>query len=185
MSRKYRLGRREASVDRTAAAILDGARALVSEGQGAGVSVGAIARRAGVSRITVYNRFGSKAGLLQAITPAPHSDPAEPAASDPREAVRRHLLQACARWAADPSLYRHLPSAGGSADREVEHRLAERLAAVDALRPGCSLKEAEDVLAALSSFGMFDQLHRDGRRTHAAVAEILMRLASGILAYHP
>jgi len=186
VNRSYRLGRREASVDRTAAAILNAARAMVSEGLASGVSLGAIARRAGVSRITVYNRFGSKAGLLRAIVPTPHSEPAQPPHhTDPREGVRQHLLQACARWAADPSLYRHLPSAGVSADREVEHRLAERLAAADALRPGCSLKEAEDVLAALSSFGVFDQLYKDGRRTPAAVAEILMRLASGILAYHP
>ena len=63
--------------------------------------------------------------------------------------------------------------------------LAERLADEDELRPGCSIKEAEDVIAALTSFAVFDRLHRDGRRSAAAVTEILGRLAGGILAYHP
>jgi hypothetical protein len=51
----------------------------------------------------------------------------------------------------------------------------------DELRPGCSIKEAEDVIAALTSFEIFDRLYKDGRRSPAAVAEILARLASGIL----
>ena len=49
------------------------------------------------------------------------------------------------------------------------------------MRPGCSLKEAEDVIGALTSFGVFDQLHQDGRRSPASVADILMRLAAAIL----
>ena len=60
--------------------------------------------------------------------------------------------------------------------------LAERLAAQDSLRPGCSLREAEDVIAVLSSFAAFDRLYHDGRRPVSAVAEVLMRLAAGILA---
>ncbi len=142
--------------------------------------MGAVARRAGVSRITVYNRFGSRADLLRAIRPSIQPAAAEP--GDPPEAVRRYLLDACARWATNPALFRHLPSTGQDAEREGERRLAERLAAADALRPGCSLKEAEDVLAALSSFEVFDRLYKDGRRSPAAVAEILVRLVSGIMA---
>ena len=65
---------------------------------------------------------------------------------------------------------------------ESARRIAERLAAADALRPGCSVREAEDVIAILGSFPVFDRLHKDGRRSSAAVTEVLMRLASGILA---
>ncbi|HEY0830277.1 MAG TPA: helix-turn-helix domain-containing protein [Candidatus Dormibacteraeota bacterium] len=185
MSRTYRLGRREASVDRTTAAILNATRALVSEAPAAGVSVGEVARRAGVSRITVYNRFGSKSGLMQAIVPQPRVGPLAHEPADPREALRVRLLDACAQWAANPALYRNLPSPTEPADRGDDHRLAERLVAADALRPGCSIKEAEDVLLTLRSFAVFDGFYKDGRRTPAAVAEILLRLASGILAYHP
>ncbi len=180
MARAYRLGRRQASVDRTSRLILDAARALVAESHATQVSVGAVARRAGVSRITVYNRFGSRADLLRAIRPGAPAAPAEP--GDPRQAVRRYLVDASARWATNPALFRHLPGGDQTGEREGERLLAERLAAADALRPGCSLKEAEDVLAALSSFEVFDRLYKDGRRSPPAVAEILMRLVSGIMA---
>ena len=62
-----------------------------------------------------------------------------------------------------------------------DRALAERLAGADLLRPGCSLKEAEDVIGAITSFPVFDRLHKDGRRSQAAVVEILVRLASTIM----
>src|SRR5207247_9450254 len=68
MPRPTRLGRRQAAVDRTATSILSATRELVAE-TGRGVTVAAIARRAGVTRVTVYNRFGSLAALLGALTP--------------------------------------------------------------------------------------------------------------------
>ena len=177
--RAYRLGRRQAAVDLTASSILEAGRQLVAEGAESKVSVGAIARRAGVSRITIYNRFGSRGGLLRALAPA-SPQPALPV-GEPREALREHLYRASASWAANPSLFRHLPQPEHE-DSEPNRRLAERLAEADALRPGCSIKEAEDVIGALTSFAVFDRLHKDGRRPAAAVTEVLMRLAAGILA---
>jgi len=172
MPRSYRLGRRQASVDRTYKAVVDAARDLVTE-LGAAPSVGAIARRAGVSRLTVYARFGSRAALLEALAPflADHGG------SD----LRDHFERTCSAWAENPALFRHLQADEAGAAGPAR-RIAEQLAAGDALRPGCSLKEAEDVIAALSSFPVFDRLHKDGRRSPAAVTEILMRLAGAILA---
>jgi AcrR family transcriptional regulator len=182
VGRPYRLGRRQAAVDQTAHSILDAARELVAGRPSSAVSVGEIARRAGVSRISVYNRFGSRAGVLGALAlPAP-SHPLRAPADDPREALRAYLEGSCATWAASPALYRHLPAPAREAAMEEAWELAGRLAAADVLRPGCSLREAEDVIGALSSFAVFDRLHRDGRRTTAAVADVLMRMASGILA---
>jgi AcrR family transcriptional regulator len=40
---------------------------LVAEGGLSGFTVDAVARRAGVARMTVYYQFGSKVGLLQAV----------------------------------------------------------------------------------------------------------------------
>lgn len=171
MPRSYRLGRRRAAVDRTADAVLRAARELVTE-RGERFSVGALARRAGVSRATVYNRYGAKAGVLDALRPRPTVEAGD---------LRTYVERSCAAWAADPSLYRALLHAV-DLPREGPRRLAENLAAADLLRPGCSLKEAEDVIAVLTSFAAFDRLHRDGRRSPAAVAEVLMRLAGGILA---
>ena len=174
--RAYRLGRRQAAVDRTAASILDAARRLVEEGRE--TSVGAVARQAGVSRITVYNRFGSRASLLKALAPPRPQPDSSPAG--PKEALRRHFERTSAAWAVRPGLFRHLP--GVDEDTAAGRDLATSLAAADALRPGCSVREAEDVINALSSFGVFDRFHKDGRRPPSVVTDILMRLAAGILA---
>jgi hypothetical protein len=81
----------------------------------------------------------------------------------------------------DPRLYRRL--AGRTLDErsDRDHALAERLAAQDRLRPGCSIKEAEDVIGILTSFPVFDRLHKEGRRSPSAVAEILIRMTSGLI----
>ena len=179
MTRTYRLGARQASVDRTARAILDATRRLLVRAPAAEVSVGSIAREAGVSRLTVYQRFGSRSGLFASLVPA-HADAGEPDA-EPREALRRHFLRGAEVRASSPALYRHLPPASTDGP-DAPKRLAEALLAADALRPGCSIREAEDVIGALGSFAVFDRLHRDGRRTPSAVTDVLMRLAAGILA---
>lgn len=179
MPRPYTLGRRQAAVDRTARAILAAATQELEAEPAAALSVAKVARRAGVTRATVYNRFGSRSGLIRCLAPPAAGPEQGSQASDPREGVRGYLMAACSSWAAHPALYRHLPAADAAPDRARE--LAEALARADELRPGCSLREAEDVLAALGSFPVFDRLHRDGRRTPAAVADILFRLAGGIL----
>ncbi|MGA8921934.1 MAG: hypothetical protein WB682_02230, partial [Candidatus Dormiibacterota bacterium] len=75
-----------------------------------------------------------------------------------------------------------LPTGAMRGEPEADRLLAERMAAADRLRPGCSIKEAQDVIGVLTAFETFDRLHQDGRRSAAAVAEILMRLGGGILA---
>jgi AcrR family transcriptional regulator len=185
--RNYRLGRREEAVRRTRAAILTAARDLLASRDTAVLSAGAVARQAGVSRITVYNQFGSRAGLLRELAAGARRDrPALPTSepADPRDLLRRRVAHACSMWAADPALFRGLP---GEATVELEtpsedRMLAEQLAASGQLRPGCSLKEAEEVIGAVTSFQVFDRLHKDGRRSTTAVGEILMRMAGAILA---
>jgi AcrR family transcriptional regulator len=187
MARNYSLGRRQGGVDRTRNAILEAARALVTSGE-PGLSPAAVARRAGVSRITVYNQFGSKAGLLRELAAGARSrrdtETAEPA--DPGDRLRQRISDSCALWSSDPALFRRLPQLG---DLEIpkpsDSELAGRLVAAGLLRPGCSLKEAEDVIGAITSFAVFDRLYKDGRRSQGAVVEILMRLVSTVLAPEP
>jgi AcrR family transcriptional regulator len=185
---RHDLGKRQAGVDRTRAAVLTAARELVAAGGGSSLSVGAVARRAGVSRLTIYNRFGSRSELLRAVAGEAHRRTgAAPAAAgdfeDPRQQLRQRVASACASWASDPALFRALPAVTSAVDPAAlkDRALAERLASADQLRPGCSLKEAEDVIGALTSFEVFDRLYQDGRRSSAAVADILMRLAGAIL----
>jgi AcrR family transcriptional regulator len=186
VSGRHDLGKRQAGVDRTKAAVLAAARELVAAGGGSQLSVGAVARRAGVSRLTIYNRFGSRSELLRAVAGEAHGralPTATNGARHPREELRDRITAACSTWSSDPALFRALPAVTTAGDpaTQKDRGLAERLAAADQLRPGCSLKEAEDVIGALTSFAVFDRLHQDGRRSPAAVAEILMRLAGTIL----
>jgi AcrR family transcriptional regulator len=184
MPRNYTLGRRQGAVDRTRMAILAAARELVASGAPV-FSTGAVANRAGVSRITVYNQFGSKAGLLRELSAGALSRRRgqTPDLNDPRDQLRNRITDSCAHWSSNPALFRRLPHIG-DLDLEApgdDRALAERLATADQLRAGCSLREAEDVIGALTSFAVFDELYKDGRRSQAAVVEILMRLAGTIL----
>src|SRR5256885_10418272 len=66
--RPYRLGRRQPAAQRTRARVLRAARELLTARAGAEpFSVDAVARRAGVARMTVYHRFGSRRGLLEGL----------------------------------------------------------------------------------------------------------------------
>src|SRR5690242_9692828 len=67
--RPYRLGQRQAASEQTRARILAAARELLLIGEGfTGFSIDAVARQADVARMTVYHQFGSKIGLLEALS---------------------------------------------------------------------------------------------------------------------
>jgi AcrR family transcriptional regulator len=66
--RPYRLGQRCTTAAQTRARIICAARALLAAPEGLpGFTVDAVAAKAGVARMTVYNQFGSKMGLLEAL----------------------------------------------------------------------------------------------------------------------
>ena len=65
--RPYRSERRREQAEQTRGRILDAAAELFVAGGFAGTSVAAIAGRAGVSAETVYQAFGSKPALLDAL----------------------------------------------------------------------------------------------------------------------
>ena len=67
--RPYRLGQRQAATEQTRARILTAARELLMTSDGFyGFSIDAVARQADVARMTVYHQFGSKIGLLEALS---------------------------------------------------------------------------------------------------------------------
>src|SRR5207247_4639385 len=66
--RPYRLGRRQGAIEQTRQRVLRAARnLLVVRGGVDRFSIDAVARRAGVARMTVYHQFGSRRGLLEAL----------------------------------------------------------------------------------------------------------------------
>jgi AcrR family transcriptional regulator len=71
------------------------------------LSLDAVALRAGVTRLTVYNQFGSRHGLLEAVfddraaAGGLHRIPQAMAMADPREALRRLVAIFCDFWGGD------------------------------------------------------------------------------------
>jgi AcrR family transcriptional regulator len=63
--RSYRLQQRQAGVDETRSRIVAAAREVL--GSGDAFSIEAVARQAGVARLTVYDRFGTREALLEAV----------------------------------------------------------------------------------------------------------------------
>jgi AcrR family transcriptional regulator len=186
--RPYALGRRAPSVARTREAILAAARRLLAEDGAEALSLDRVAAGAGVSRITVYHHFGSRSGLLQALLEAAAGGGGALEAAwdlpDPREALRAVLAESCRLWAAEREL---LTGLGGLLEPLEEERrerlrgLVARLAEAGMLRPGCSTREAADVLGLLASFPAYDRLCREGHRPAAAVAGTLLRLAAAVI----
>ncbi len=67
--RPYRLGQRQVTTEQTRARIIAAARELLVASDGfSGFSIDAVARKADVARMTVYHQFGSKIGLLEALS---------------------------------------------------------------------------------------------------------------------
>jgi AcrR family transcriptional regulator len=65
--RSYNPVERQRSVETGRERILEAARDLLEDDDAEGFSIDAVARRAGVARMTIYNQFDSKAGLLEAL----------------------------------------------------------------------------------------------------------------------
>ena len=67
--RPYRLGQRQVATEQTRTRILIAARELLLTSDAfSGFSIDAVARQADVARMTVYHQFGSKIGLLEALS---------------------------------------------------------------------------------------------------------------------
>src|SRR5437867_12013171 len=118
--RPYRLGRRKPAADRTRARVLRAARELLAARAGAQpFSVDAVARRAGVARMTVYHQFGSRRGLLEALFDsfaAGGELPAHLAAAfqrpDPLDSLADAVAAFARLWAAGRPRLRRVRSSG-------------------------------------------------------------------------
>ena len=124
-------GRRAASTAATRQAVIRAARDLLAGGDWSGFTLDAVAARAGVTRVTVYNQVASKAGLLDAVL----TDLTERAGMDrlltstqEMTAVRARAFvveQTCRFWHAERAVLR--PLFGLAAiDRDIAANLARR-----------------------------------------------------------
>ena len=195
--RSYKSEVRELAASDTHARIIEAARDLLSGGRNLpAFSVDAVATRAGVTRLTVYNRFGSRRGLLEAV----FDDTARRggllelssviANPDFHEALRRFVQVFCAFWTAHGSVFPRI-SANATLDEEIgeslkrrsERRRAVLHALIGRLRLGNAQTELVDLLFGLTSFEMHQMLSVR-KRTPADVERLMQRSVADAMRHY-
>jgi AcrR family transcriptional regulator len=193
--RTYVQTSRAASAQATRDRILAAAEASFDRGPLAAVRIDDVARRAGVSRSTVYQLFESRAGLLVALADRLRQqagfDRLVEASNHPdaRESFRRAMRESCRMFAVIPEVTRALFTlAGLDADavaavgqlergrRPGMRTLAQRMHDQGQLREGVSVEEATELLTVVTSFPSFDELFRAVGLPQEVVADRLIAM---------
>jgi AcrR family transcriptional regulator len=179
--------RREGS-EGTQRRIIEAARGLLREGEIGAFSMEAVAKQAGLSRLTIYYQFGSKLALLEAIYDdiAARSDLMRLAevyhASDALDALRRFVEVFSRFWASDRVLIRKLRALAAldadfraAVERDRWRRMGagtilRRLAEEGRIAPPTD--ETVDLVSSLTSFETHDALAIEGREVAAVQAVV-------------
>jgi AcrR family transcriptional regulator len=193
-TRSYTASRRRgrpASVER----VLDASERLIREDAFHSATMDQLAAAAGVSRATVFNRFGSKLGVLHALFDRCLESREMVAVreafavEDPVAALDPVVDMSCAMWEEHGFIVEQLQAIailepGASAlltgqreDQRAElQALTRRLARADRLRPGLGEARATATLHMLTSLESFLWLRRDYglslRQTRDTIAEL-------------
>jgi len=185
--RAYNSPRRIVAATKTRARIVTSAAAILGTAEGIrGFSLQAVADKAGVTRLTVYNQFGSRRALLEAVFDdmaargGLHRIPPVMADSDPNAGLLEVIAIFCDFWSFGCDALGPLHAAGASDpefgasvhERNERRRrllsvLVRRMAEGRKLRPKAQ-GDLIDLLFALTSFPFFSQLTAGGRTASAA-----------------
>jgi AcrR family transcriptional regulator len=201
MSRRaYRLGRRQETADETRTRILAAAKELLAASDGVpALTMEAIARQAGVARMTVYHQFQSKQGLMEALLDllAASGGMKELRAAftrpDPLEALDAFIETFAHFWGTHRLVHRRLHGLA-AIDPEFEpvwrtrqgwrrkgvDVLVRRLANHGGRSGGEARAESTAALFTLTAFSTFDILAGE-TRTPEDVAPLIQRLARAAL----
>jgi AcrR family transcriptional regulator len=199
-ARSYPAGRGTERSAATRRKITDAVAELMAEGAFHASTVEQVADRAGISRATLYQHFGSRLDLIDGICERFDATPALLAIRrvidlpDPEAAVAETIANVVLFWSAEDPILAQLygvaaidPAAREfvrrqRADRREEMtRLARRLARDGWLRAGIGAADALALLMVLTSYETFCELRLDGRADGAIVAT-LQRSARELLA---
>jgi AcrR family transcriptional regulator len=130
--RPYRSPHRDAAATQTGERIVAAAAAILGASEGiGGFSLEAVAKKAGVTRLTVYNQFGSRRALLEAVFDQRaargglHRIAEAMAGSDPHAGLLEIIGIFCDFWSFDPGTLGQLHAAGAS-DPEFDASVRER-----------------------------------------------------------
>lgn len=190
--RRYNSPGRDAAASQTRERIVAAAAALLGSAKGVeDFSLEAVAKAAGVTRLTVYNQFGSRRAVLEAVFDAVavrgglHRLAEAMTDPDPHTALARIITIFCAFWSFDPGALGLLHAVGSSNPEFAEsisarnerrrklfsgviRRIAEEAPMRHALLRPKAQRDLVDVLFALTSFAFFAQLTTGGRSADAA-----------------
>jgi AcrR family transcriptional regulator len=195
------MARRRESTDENRQRIVNAARHLLASGDGAArFSLEAVARRAGVARMTIYYQFGSLQGLLEGLCDSlavaggmSHLGDAF-RRPDPFEALDRFIAVFMGFWESDRPVMRGL-RALGTLDPDfaavLEERsgwrrkglqvLLSRLAKQTGRPKPKDMNDAVDLLYTLTDFPVYDSL-AGPKRNLEQVTKMVQRLARQALA---
>jgi AcrR family transcriptional regulator len=197
-TRAYTARRREdpKSVDR----VLEAAERLIKEDAFHTASMDELAGAAGVSRATVFNRFGSKLGVVQVLFARAMEGPEMRAIrealeiEDPVAALEAVIRASCVIWDREGYVCKHLraiailePDASALIDDLDDQQrgdiqgLVRRLAKAGALRPGVSEPRAVAALHMLTSLDSFLWLRREYGLSLRQTSETIVELARSLL----
>ena len=198
--RPYRMGKRQAAATETRARILEAARQLLADESEIDLGMEAIARRADVSRLTIYYQFKSRPGLLEALYDhlAARGNVQSVAQvfhePDPSVALEKLIRTFVGFWSSDPVVIRRLrgmATLDPDIDQGIRARDARRQHIAREILRRTVLGEKEklgaeqqnlaaDVLSMLTSFESYDALARAGHKQEAIVAT-LTRVAHAVV----
>jgi AcrR family transcriptional regulator len=182
-------GRREIP-SKTRAQIVAAVRELLEAGTFHETSVEDVAVRAGVSRATVYQHFGSRLGLVDAMCETFGRNEALRTLKEAVD-VEDFLARVVEFWASEEKVLVELygvaavdPAARDLVERQRRDRygVVRRLVAGMRLPRGLREEDAFVQLAMLSSFETYLELRRHTGLAKRDVVEALLRSARGVLA---
>jgi AcrR family transcriptional regulator len=189
--RPYVSAKRDAAAAETRQKVLHAAARLLEEGPGM-VAMDAVAKAAGVTRLTVYKQFGSRRGLLEAVFDenARRGGIMRMAeamqVSNAREGINRAIDVLCEFWG-NHTVFAKLHDAA-AVDPEFAEAIAQRNArrrmVFDTLLgrikgPDAGRTECSDLIFGLTSMGMFRLLSET--RTPNQVAATLKATIATLL----
>ncbi len=197
--RPYTAARRRESAE-TVDRVLVAAERLIKDGAFHAATMDELAVAAGVSRATVFNRFGSKLGVLEALFTRGMEGPEMAAIQealaleDPVAALDAVVEAGCAIWEVCGFVVQQLqavavlePDAAALIDEQQDEQRADlqgltrRLAKAGRLRPGLSQARATATLHMLTSLESFLWLREGYGLSPRQTRETLTELARTLL----
>jgi AcrR family transcriptional regulator len=199
--RTYTLGKRKQASDDARTRCVEAANALLADSHMPDLKMEDVAKRAGITRQTIYNLFGSKTELIEAVfddlarTGGMEGMAAAMQQRDPEARLSAMVMTFVRFWAASRTITRHIRAMAatdldlGNAIRARDER--RRMVCQHVLRGFVKIISTDgdqslrvDLLWTITSFEFFDMLAGE-YRTPISLAPTILELARTAIALPP